>query len=494
MKKYIIAILALVMAIVPSMPARAENTLLNGQKHYYTVQLRSDKRAIVYARIIFQNGSSDQNLSTYQFTLPKGVSIENTSVQQILAKNSTNQPCLTYETLDQWRTRVNKGTAYSPDYQYTSTRQCLEAAENTKYDENFDYDSNVSSRTDYYHYSYYQVQDTNFEYNDLEFKNDGSTYTVTLAEPVKPKKQGSVLVAFTTSNFVTGGFLGRYDYNVKTLLTKQMIDRATVAVNFDNDMYTRAAKQKREYESSSSTSIKSGIDAASAGNDSYESRSMDNLLGTIGNGGVYVKTQSSLLSGDTLSVKGLFGTNKTILYTNEIVITLLLIAAAVAAIVAYRRWRKKHPRAHKIDVTDGASEPNKAFNFQTDLRSSPVLSKVEALLIPLAVSVVSLLGTGLLMAAAIGIASLSDYSSSNGVEAGIASVAVVAIAAFGIVITPLLFVLRYGLNTALKWTLVQVAMLLLFALIAPLFFIDRSNYDSPTYKNDDFYIGTGGTN
>lgn len=470
MRKIIIAALALVMAVVPSLPVRAENTLLNGQKHYYTVQLRSDKRAIVYARIIFQNGSSDQNLTDYKFTLPKDVTINDTSVQQILAKSASTPPCIKYETIDEWRARINTGTTSVPDYQYNNSRICLETGEATQYDEDFDYDRNISSRTDYYYYSYYQTRESKFEYNDLSFKNDDGTYTVTLAEPVKPKKQGSVLVAFTTSDFVAGGFFGRYDYNVKTLLTKQIIDRATVALNFDTDMYTREAEQEREYEVSPS-SIEIGATASmDSASGSYESRSLDSLLGSVGRGGLYVKTQSSLLSGDTLSVKGVFGTNKTILYTKEIVTTLLLIAAVVVALVAYRRWRKKHPREQRNEATNDMSKSASRFSLQKDLGSSITLTKMESLSVPLVVSVASLLGTGLVVAALIGIASIGDDAYSYGFGEGVLVSAIIVISALGLLLSPVAYMMRYGADAVFKWTLAQVAVIIIAVLmLMPLF-------------------------
>ena len=81
MKKITTFLIALAVAMLPLAPANAANNLLGGQKHYYTVQLRSDKQAIVYARIIFENPSSNDELSTYEFTLPKEVTTANLATQ-----------------------------------------------------------------------------------------------------------------------------------------------------------------------------------------------------------------------------------------------------------------------------------------------------------------------------------------------------------------------------------------------------------------------------
>lgn len=109
MKRILLLLIAAIALVLPVAPARAESTLLNGQTQYYTVQLRTDKRAIVYARIIFENPSSSDNLSTYEFSLPSGVSVQDLSAQQILAKSTDTPDCKTYVI-------VQKGVAYKDFY------------------------------------------------------------------------------------------------------------------------------------------------------------------------------------------------------------------------------------------------------------------------------------------------------------------------------------------------------------------------------------------
>lgn len=475
MKKIILALLTVMMALAPGLPANAESALLNGQKHYYTVQLRSDKQAIVYARIIFENGSADKELSSYEFSLPNGVSAQNLSSQQILAKSTGEKVCKTYETIEQWRARLSKAPVGSSapvipsDSLYNSSKQCMEWTPETKYDENFDYNTNSTSSTAYYSYSYYQQRDSKFDYVDLSQTNNGATYTVTLSEPVKPKKQGSILVSFTTRDFISGGFLGRYDYNVRTLLAKQMVDKATVAVNFDNDMFTREAQQQRTYESSSSsTSLKNGVSAAN-GADAYQSRSMDSLIGGIGRGGLYVKTQSSLLPGDTLSVKGIFATNQAIMYSTEFLLSLLLLALIVAAAFVYHRWRKKHPRPIKpatannsegsqptatVPVIGGLFQKISAANSTTPWRSivlASVISIIATVVLTLAVGSV--------------IEGMSSGSSSDGSKMMLQIFGIFAIGILAGLVAPTLYMLRFGVQNAFRWVLVHLVIIVTLLLI-----------------------------
>lgn len=468
MRKIFAALLALSIALLPVAPASADSILLNGQKHYYTVQLRSDKRTIVYARIIFENTSADKDLSKYEFTLPKGVTAENLSVQQILAKSPAQKTCKTYETIDQWRIRLNKGVS-SPtgSAPYEQSKQCLEYATDTVHDQDFNYDTSMSNSTGYYSYSYYQQRDNTYDYADLSQTHSGGDYTVTLSEAVKPKKQGSVLISFTTNNFVSGGLFGRYSYNVRTLLTKQMVDKATVAVNFDEDMYTREAKQKRAYESQSSSSTTSLGATADA---NYSSKSTDTLIQSIGRGGLYVKSQSSLLPGDTLSVTGIFATNETVLHGTAIITGISIIAVIIAAIIFYRSWRKKHPRVKALVETDGESSATSSATHRFLTRFVSENKSVPWLRIILT-SVASIVGTvviTIILSAALN--SYQSNSSSSTMLGILPMLCAIVVVLFSGIIAPMLAMLRYGTKATYQWSLVHVtiivALLLIFGGIA----------------------------
>lgn len=481
MKKLKQLILTLAIALTPLTsvsaltPAQTTNgsPLLNGQNHYYTVQLRSDKKSLVYARIIFSNPSSDQDLSTYEFSLPDGVNVANLSAQQILAKYSGDKTCKTYETIEDWRARVNRTYAQN-DTAYNSTKQCLTWDEPQKYDVDFDYNTNTSSSNEYYSYSYYRNRDSKFDYADLELKNTDRSYAVTLSEPVKPKKQGSILLSFTTDSFIDGGFIGRYTYDVKTLLTKQMIDRATVAVNFDQDMFTREAEQKRTYETkSSSSSLAQGADAAKGA--VYESRSMDILQNKIGRGGVYVKTQSALIPGDILSVTGVFATNSSMLFLNEILITILILLLILGTLWMYHIWRKGHPRAKKTTESKPNTKSTKVtnkevFSFTEYNDMTPWREMVVT-------SAASIVGTIILILALSGLfSSMGSGTTSDSMFVVFGTMVAIF---FGVLVLPLLYVMRYGVKNAFKWAFIQLGVILVLMLFMNSLFSEPS----PRYYN-----------
>lgn len=476
MKRLGTILLTALVALLPFAPAKAEsNILLNGQKQYYTVQLRSDKQAIVYARVVFENASSETDLSTYEFSLPSGVSINNLSAQQILAKSSTTT-CKTYETLEQWQTRTN----ITSNSTYDTTKKCV-VTNTASYVEDYDYDKNISGSTDYYYYSYYQQRDSKFEYTDLKQSNTNGIYTVTLSEAVKPKKQGSILLTFTTRDFISGGTFGRYAYDVRTLLAKQMIDKTTVAVNFDDDMFTREATQQRAYNTTSSSA--DAISETTSAGSTYQSKSMDSLIGSIGRGGLYVKTQSSLLPGDMLSVTGIFATNSTALFTNEILFSLLLLVLLALGIGLYRIWRKGHPsRTHtRKEGSQDAQRTVQAATTGSPVRTASLTTPWRLIVLT---SCVSIIGT-LFLVFALG-SILSDAGSNGDVNGMLTVFGIIAVGLFSGVIAPLLYALRFGVEDAFRWALVHVAFItmLLFALGAFLNATNSTNDAPSSYYND----------
>jgi hypothetical protein len=450
MKRIFLLLVAAISLVLPVAPAHAESTLLNGQTQYYTVQLRTDKRAIVYARIIFENPSSSADLNTYEFSLPSGVSVQDLSAQQILAKSTVTPDCKTYETMSEWQART--GESYSTSA-YNKGRACAEQYPAAAYNDSFDYGSDAAASTKYYYYSYYQSRDTKYSYADATLKNSNANYTVTLPEPVKPNKQGSLLLSFTTSNFVSGGILGRYDYNVRTLLAKQMVDTSTVAINFDADMYSREAKQERTYESTGSISdVSIGVSAAST------SKSTDSLVQSIGRGGMYIKTQSALLPGDVLSVTGVFATNTVVLYGIEIIISLLVLAVIVFAALRYRAWRKKHPR----------SMPNSSEDVATKAHANDGERLTATAWRHIAItSATSIIGTAVLLFAFASAVTKTSYGS--GVSTFITVFGLITAVIFGALVLPALFMARDGVKVVFKWALVQfisiVMLLLIFSLL-----------------------------
>ena len=148
-------ILATVLALVPVSSVQA-SSLVPNETHYYTVQLRSDKRALNYARIVFENNQSEGEQNTYKFSLPKDTKVQSLSVKQVLAKkrdDANQQPCKEYETYDDWYVRTNQRNSSNnlstrpSNLQdvYERDKVCIQQdeADTSPYDEDYDYVKNI---------------------------------------------------------------------------------------------------------------------------------------------------------------------------------------------------------------------------------------------------------------------------------------------------------------------------------------------------------------
>lgn len=457
-------ILMAVLILVPASSAQA-NSLVPNETHFYTVSLRSDKRALNYARIVFENNHSENEQDSYKFSLPKGTKVQDLSVQQVLAKRNTSigsQPCKSYETYEDWysRTNPNQGISnslkspYMLKEDYNSNKICLEQNEvdATPYDENYDYTNDISSNMySYSYYGYYDQSKQRFDYSDLTLEEKDGEYTARLSNNIRPGKQGSVLISYVAEDLVTG-FLGRYDYNYRTLVSRNMISKVTVAINFDAEMYSREAKQKRATEASSGSEtqdVKAGLSANGA---SALSRSTDDLLFSVGRGGVYTKTQSSLLPGDVMSVKGTFAENPMLLFIKEIIITLLALVAIVAlSILGVRYRRKKYPKAPK-DSREGDDNRADVRMSSAELSApSNVRLGVISLASFFAALFVGFAGTGI----------VSAMSATLNIGWGIYPLVQVVWMLFSYVYVAFLFPLAYVLHhysakSVLRWTIIQM--------------------------------------
>lgn len=483
-KKLSMLLLALFVAVVPTTTTGALS-LLGGQKHFYTVQLRSDAQALVYAKIIFEN-TGQEPLSTYRFTLPDGVTADNLAIQQILAHKMGPQECKTYETLQEWRIRASQNRYLPSDSSYEAEKRCLVPADTAPaYDEDFDFEKNMSSSTDYYYYSYYQRLDNTYEYKDIEPKQEGTTYTVTLPTEIKAKKQGAVLISFSTKNFVSQS-LGQYAFTVRTLKTEQMIDSATVAINFDEDVYSRdSVKQQRT--SSSPTSSKADVLEGASAAQGYQSDSTDILQLSVGRGGTFVQRQTKMLPGDMMSVRGVYATEKAFLFLNEILASVLLV---VLLGILLWRWVLRE-RKHRASAPLVKKEAVKVTKLAETPSASLAASPITATLVKrgFAISGVSIVGT-LVVGAVIG--SMLDTLSYSGqfVSTFLIPAGVMAFVAMGLFVAPLLFALRYGATSAFVWSLIHAA-LLVVALVLIWVVINTatssSNYSYPTMPLDRLY-------
>lgn len=451
LRKLITLMAVSIVAATSAIPASAAS-LLNGQEHYYTVQFRSDSKATVYAKLAFQNGQSDKDRDTYTFSLPSGVSADSLSIQQIIAKKTEVSTC---------NPKIVIGSS-------TATQNC--PVTTTGYDDDFDFFSNNNNYGYYYDYYYPESRyDDKYEYTDVTPSVNGQTYTVKLPRAIKPHKQGAVLVTFVSTNYVTSAFGGRFNYDFRTLMTDEMIDDASVAINFDEELYSRDVDQKRTSGATAANSIKSGADMSA----SYESKRIDSLIPTIGNGGEYNRTQTKMLPGDVLGVKGTYATNPTLLFLNEILVGIAITVAAAAALwFGFKHYRKTHPRKSHSD-TSAAIHPK--YNDDAETASIKHL---------LAVSGASTLATVVALLVLTGLVAIANNGSSDLIPY-ILSLFTIVVVGTTAVFAPIAYILRFGVRSLLRWLLINAALIAILCFVAIGVTSIDSGYSDPYYGSTE---------
>ncbi len=448
--RFLLAIFAgTVMVSTPAMAA--SSVLLNGQTHYYTVQMRNDRQTITYAKIILK-APQNEELKRYTFSLPEGVSATNLSIQQLRAKVSS-QPCTNYEPIADW---LKRQPITSSPSSYETTKRCLTYNASAT-DENYDYEKPMYDSTDYYGTQYYSSRLDNYTYTDIQPEHKGQTYTLTLPAPIQPQKQGALLVSYTSKDHIKGQF-GVYTYNYRTLTTEQMIDRATVVINFDEDLYARQASQKRL----SDTPLKaaSGTEYTSPAN-AQNNRSVEQ-------GGRIVKTQSKLLPGDTVSINGTFATERLLLYGQEFLIGLLMLM--ITLFVVRRLYIQRRSSIKGKGRTGKKSSAAETPLWKRSLDGTVVTTDGLSVrrmfgvsLLSIAITTVSTLIVGTLAREM----AYSDIGTTI-----LMPIAIIMIVLLAGIVIPLFYIAQFGMHRAWRWAILHLILVMIalgiFALAANL--------------------------
>lgn len=459
MKKTLLSALFILATLVMGTHVSAVSLFDQGISQHYTIQQRSDNKTIVYGTILL-TAQNDSERASYKFTLPTGVEAANLTVQQMLAK-SNKSTCKVYETFDDWLTRRGYADAESvPSYAqpYEDSRKCIEYETETTYNADYDYSKQSIYYTGSESYYSYIHPSSSFDYKDLEITQDGSSYTAKLAEPIAAGKQGAVILSYTSDDY-TSGFLGYYTYKFRTLVSDETINNTTVTVQFDDDLYSRQASQKRSSDTTALEQQSNTTAGPSSISDSASKAARYNDEAVV-QGGYYTQSQGRMLPGDTLEVSGSFATKKFLLYGKQFLIGVVLIALAVAAFFGYKRYRRKHPRAQKTQYSSVEAHTGVA-NFSTIKPSGP-LSGINLLTIAVVSTVVAALVVTVILL-------VSQYAIISSTTGPVVVLALLPLFCFTLIICPGLYVWRADSKQLLAWSLIQTAtifvLLLLFVLV-----------------------------
>lgn len=444
---------AAALVVSTASPAQADS-LLFGQTQSYTATMRADKRVVTHAKLIFTNSSDKQQEST-SFTIPEGIKASNVAVYQIIPPHKA---CKSYETLQQWQERTPDTPAdLKLQQSYQADKKCLDQASPKEYDLDYNFKSYAST------YSYRGMPESsesnNISFEKLTPKQNGNAYTIPLSLPLQPQKDGAILVAYLGEGFVSE-FAGNYSYNYKTLQVNDAVENVTVAINLDEDLYSKGTKA-RTAAPEIATDMASGSSKSST---PMSSNNLTDLQNTIGSGGTITRSSAHLLPGDSFSVSGSFADSPWKLYYGEIGIGLLLfiIGIAIGWFVWHRRRNNpKGPSGTAATSLPHKSEASKSVKAET-IHAEPAFNPVRALLAAI-LGVAGSITASIIMSAVTSTTSRDMYYNAA-FPSGLAVLALVYL--YFLIVLPLFLTVRHGYKTIFTWATLEVVLLILAVIVA----------------------------
>jgi hypothetical protein len=288
--------------------AAAPTDLLSGQYQTYSVTLRGNNEAVVYAKLALGNNTG-QPLTSSSFTMPSQASPSELVIYQMTAP----RVCTRY------------------DYNIYSS-PCL------NYDD-----------PDYLQPNYYAGPGNT--YKKIDYVKSGNKYSFDLPTAIKADKSGMVIVAYAAKGFVTESF-GLHNFKFETLKVTSRVKQADIYVDVDSDQMLRGAKSTVNY--STSAKPTAALDSVS-GTGAAASSALDTIVnGFYSNSGV-TKSVKNMAPGESATVTGEYATSWWRLYLAEILWSLLVVVAILVAAVFASRWsRRRRPQAPVASKTSRA--------------------------------------------------------------------------------------------------------------------------------------------
>lgn len=244
-------------------PGPANNSLF-GQDHKYTVHFRGNGEAVVAAKFVFTN-STDRDQKSFSL-VSDDLNAKDFIAYQILRPSCT-----------------------SPNCNYL----------------NFDFAYPWGAR-----------------YEKAEVDYDGEKLAVTLPEPVPVEKTGAVFLYYRSFGYTEKEWTGAYEYDFKTLESKESIQNVSVGINVDSDVYLKGAKSSVDFAMPEMASMRMA-------DGMMQNSQLDQIVGSVGYGQI-TKTASSLAPDESFTVQGAYATSQLALYAKETLIGFTLVLGVFA--------------------------------------------------------------------------------------------------------------------------------------------------------------------
>lgn len=279
-------------------PADAQEGLLFGQTHNYSVTFRGNGEAVVYAKIVITNSDEDL-LDEISFEIPSV-----TPSELVMYQMELPEECIRY----------NYGSG---------SRYCLE------------YRDPDYTRS-YWYYGYDQGE---AEYSKLEYSKSGQLYNVELAEAVAPYNTTAIVVAYAAKGYVKN-ILGVYKYDFETFKVPSRIQDISVSISVDSELYLKGKKSEVNY-STDGVGMSDLMVESSAG---FSNRNLDKVVRGIGSGGQIVKEAENLSPNESFSVRGEYAKSWVRLYLKTIFTVIFIIAVIFVAVYYLSKYLKKRKK------------------------------------------------------------------------------------------------------------------------------------------------------
>lgn len=339
-KHILISIFILTASVIPLATTKAQEGLIFGQKHAYSVFVKSNKEAFVFARLALTN-PDEAPLTKSSFTLSNAKASEMAVYQAVLP-----QECAQYDRSSGSNRCVRyKEPSYTQDYNY-------------------------------YGSSYGEEED--IEYHKVAYKESDGKYSFDLPKPVEPHKSTAVVVIYATKDYISGS-LGRFTFNFETLAVDQRVTESNVAVTAETDFQMKNPDKSYDYPYYGGSDSGTGLSAGGA-QSSFTNPDIDSLVYDIGGQGQINKTFKSITPNETAIVKGVFADGWLKLYLFEVLFTTIgLIGFFALVILLSRKYGKRLRRPARSNADTVSSSVQNKFTLLTPLYW--VLSFVSALLV-----------------------------------------------------------------------------------------------------------------
>lgn len=281
------------MLLAAEKPASAQSELFSGQKHSYTVIFRGNGEAVVFAKININN-VAEKPITDFSFELAGAIANDLVIFQQ---------------------TQTDKMEPVCDQYDYNSPerpRPCLIYR-------------NV-------------VRGSTYKYQKIEYTKTGNNYKFDFPQAIEPQKSSTVIIAYGAFGYVKKT-MGLFKYNFQTLKVPARIEKVTVAVDVDTELYIQGKRSEVQYNYESFSLGAAKVSEQMA----LGSAEMDSAVSKIGSrtSTSSVKEAKYLAANETFIVKGKYAKNLWRLRLWPILITVLIIAAVIIVIYYLLRYIKR---------------------------------------------------------------------------------------------------------------------------------------------------------